>query len=63
MYARKRIQHELFPQTTRDWNDLPESLISSSELSDDSASKFTCLVRSNACFLDSDNGISQIFSI
>ena len=24
-----------FPQTIRDWNDLPESLISSSELSDD----------------------------
>ena len=29
----------------RDWNDLPESLISSSELSDDSVSKFTSLVR------------------
>ena len=34
-----------FPQTIRDWNDLPESLISSSELSDDSVSKFTSLVR------------------
>ena len=33
------------PQTIRDWNDLPESLISSSELSDDSVSKFTSLVR------------------
>ena len=33
------------PQTIRDWNDLPESLISSSELSDDSISKFTSLVR------------------
>ena len=32
-------------QTIRDWNDLPESLISSSELSDDSVSKFTSLVR------------------
>ena len=31
--------------TIRDWNDLPESLISSSELSDDSVSKFTSLVR------------------
>ena len=31
--------------TIRDWNDLPESLISSSELSDDSLSKFTSLVR------------------
>ena len=27
------------------WNDLPESLISSSEQSDDSLSKFTSLVR------------------
>ena len=33
------------PQTIRDWNDLPESLIASSELSDDSVSKFTSLVR------------------
>ena len=33
------------PQTIRDWNDLPEFLISSSELSDDSVSKFTSLVR------------------
>ena len=29
----------------RDWNDLPESLISTSELSDDSVSKFASLVR------------------
>ena len=28
--------YSFFPQTIRDWNDLPESLISSSELSDDS---------------------------
>ena len=27
-------QYSFFPQTIRDWNDLPESLISSSELSD-----------------------------
>ena len=33
------------PRLIRDWNDLPESLISSSELSDDSVSKFTFLVR------------------
>ena len=33
------------PQTIRDWNDLPESLISSSELSDDGVSKSTSLVR------------------
>ena len=32
-------------QTIRDWNDLLESLISSSELSHDSVSKFTSLVR------------------
>ena len=38
-------QYIFFPQTIRDWNDLPESLISSSELSDDSVSKFTSLVR------------------
>ena len=34
-----------FPQTIRGLNDLPESLVSSSELSDDSVSKFTSLVR------------------
>ena len=39
-----------FPQTIRDWNDLPESLISSSELSDDSVSKFTSLVRARTNF-------------
>ena len=38
-------QYSFFPQTIRDWNYLPESLISSSELSDDSVSKFTSLVR------------------
>ena len=38
-------QYSFFPQTIRNWNDLPESLISSSELSDDSVSKFTSLVR------------------
>ena len=34
-----------FPKTIRDWNDLPDSLISSAELSDDCVSKFTSLVR------------------
>ena len=34
-----------FPQTIRDWNVLPDSLISSAELSDDCVSKFTSLVR------------------
>ena len=38
-------KNSFFPQTIRDWNDLPESLISSSELSDDSVSKLTSLVR------------------
>ena len=38
-------KYSFLPQTIRDWNDLPESLISSSELSDDSVSKFTSLVR------------------
>ena len=38
-------KYSFFPQTIRDWNDLPESLISSSELSDDSIFKFTSLVR------------------
>ena len=41
-------KYSFFPQTIRDWNDLPESLISSSELSDDSISKFTSLVRARA---------------
>ena len=38
-------KYSFFPHTIRGWNDLPESLISSSELSDDSVSKFTSLVR------------------
>ena len=37
--------YSFFPQTVRDSNDIPGSLISSSELSDDSVSKFTSLVR------------------
>ena len=34
-----------FPQTIRDWNDLPDSLISSAEMSDECVSKFASLVR------------------
>ena len=34
-----------FPQTIRDWHVLPNSLITSAELSDDCVSKFTSLVR------------------
>ena len=37
--------HSFFPKTIRDWNELPDSLISSAELSDDCVSKFTSLVR------------------
>ena len=41
-YAYKK---SFFPQTIRDWNVFPDSLISSAELSDDCESKFTSLVR------------------
>ena len=34
-----------FPQTIRDWNALPDSLISSAEDAEDCVSKFTSLVR------------------
>ena len=34
-------KYSFFPQTIRDWNDLPESLISSSELSDRVGKKLT----------------------
>ena len=34
-----------FPQTIRDWNVHPDSLISSTELPDDCVSKFSSLVR------------------
>ena len=43
-------KYSFFPQTIRDWNNRPESLISSSELSDDSVSKFTSLVRARDKF-------------
>ena len=35
-----------FPQTIRDWNDLPDSLFSTAEMADDCVSKFASLVRS-----------------
>ena len=38
-------KYSFFPKTIRDWNDLPKFLISSSELSDESVSQFTSLVR------------------
>lgn len=37
--------HSFFPQTIRNWNDLPDSLITSAEMSDDCVSKFASLVR------------------
>ena len=42
---RRRSAHFYTVVHIRDWNDLPESLMSSAELSDDSVSKFTSLVR------------------
>ena len=35
----------LFPQTIRDWNALPDSLVSSVEDAEDSVARFTSLVR------------------
>ena len=43
-------KYSFFLQTIWDWNGLLESLISSSELSDDSVSKFTSLVRARYLF-------------
>ena len=38
-------KHSFFPQTIRDWNALPNSLISSAEDAEDCVAKFTSLVR------------------
>ena len=43
--ASKEAYRSHFPQTIRDWNDLPDSLISSAEISDDCVPKFASLVR------------------
>ena len=40
-------KNSFFPRTIRDWNDLPGYLIPYSELSDDSLSKLTSLVRAS----------------
>ena len=45
LYSEDAYKKSFFPQTIRDWNVLPDSLISSAELSDDCVSKFTSLVR------------------
>ena len=44
-----------FPQTIRDWNDFPDSLFSTAEMSDDCMSKFASLVRSRDQFLPHPN--------
>ena len=43
--SKEAYKSSFFPQTIRDWNDLPDSLISTAELSDDCVSKFASLVR------------------
>ena len=43
--SKEAYKSTFFPQTIRDWNDLPDSLISSAEMSDDCVSKFVSLVR------------------
>ena len=46
--SKEAYKSSFFPQTIRDWNDLPDFLISSaetSEMSDDCVSKFASLVR------------------
>ena len=43
--SKDSYKKSFFLQTIRDWNALPDLLISSAELSDDCVSKFTSLVR------------------
>ena len=43
--SKDTYKNSFFPRTIRDWNDLPDSLISTAELSDECMSKFTSLVR------------------
>ena len=43
--SKDAYKYSFFPQTIRDCNNLPESLFSSSEMSDDCVSKFESLVR------------------
>ena len=43
--SKEAYKSSFFPQTIRDWNDLPDSLVSSAEMSDDCVSKFASLVR------------------
>ena len=41
----KSLKCSLFPQTIKDWNDLPDPLISSAEISDEYVSKLASLAR------------------
>ena len=43
--SKEEYKSSFFPQTISDWNDHPDSLISSAEMSDDCVSKFASLVR------------------
>ena len=43
--SKEAYKSSFFPQTIRDWNDLPDSLISSAIMSDYCVSKFASLVR------------------
>ena len=53
--SKEEYKSSFFPQTIRDWNDLPDSLVSSAEMSDDCVSKFASLVRSRDYFLPYPN--------
>ena len=48
LVSRPDKMDETVLHSIRDWNDLPESPISSSELSDEGVPKFTSLVRARA---------------
>ena len=43
--SKEAYRSSFFPQTIRDWDDLPDSLISSAGMPDDCVSKFASLVR------------------
>ena len=50
-YAKTNIyKYSFFPDTIRDWNALPASIISSAESSEDPVARFTSLVRSRVVF-------------
>ena len=44
-FSKEAYKISFFPHSIRDWNDLPDSLISFAETSDDCMSKFASLVR------------------